>query len=153
MPEEKSNSSSAQLFNDSSLLVESICNGLDIDMYHSLVDDYSFFPYDEPEENYHVKHINIDSCTLHTNSPSSFRVSVLLRASTVEKTWRARALIDSGAQEIFLNQKFVIKNEVDDSAPDFCWRVFHDKGSWWRRKKCLPDWRGFARFSGAVLTK
>ena len=93
---------------------KAIKDGLDIEQFCTCNNTY--FP--EDLDNMTVADIGIANCRIKSIPKSGhFYIDVVLRADD-GRTMRARAMIDSGAEGIFLNQSFVEKNQVpSDSAP------------------------------------
>jgi hypothetical protein len=93
------------------LLCKAVKNGLDLDRYLSSVQDFTFFP----------ENLVLKICTLRLGFLSKlnripglgrFYIKLSLRGSD-RRVWRARAMIDSGAEGIFLNRKYVKKNRLE----------------------------------------
>ena len=89
--------------------------GLDLDMYFSHVSDFSYFP-ENLEENYENMDpvgIGIASVKIlkQNKDIGHFRVPVQLRVAD-GRILRATAMIDSGADGIFLDRKFVAEHKI-----------------------------------------
>jgi hypothetical protein len=93
------------------LLCEAVKNGLDLDRYLSPVRDFTFFPENLDKNSNLNMHI---SSTKLNRIPGlgRFYIKLSLRGSD-GRVWRARAMIDSGAEGIFLNRKYIKKNRLE----------------------------------------
>jgi hypothetical protein len=93
------------------LLCEAVKNGLDLDRYLSPVRDFTFFPENldkNPSLNVHISSTKLNRIP----GLGRFYIKLSLRGSD-GKVRRARAMIDSGAEGIFLNRKYVEKNRLE----------------------------------------
>jgi hypothetical protein len=93
------------------LLCEAVKNGLDLDRYLSPVRDFTFFP--ENLDKNPKLNVHISSTKLHRiPGLGRFYIKLSLRGSD-GRVRRARAMIDSGAEGIFLNRKYIEKNRLE----------------------------------------
>jgi hypothetical protein len=93
------------------LLCEAVKNGLDLNRYLSPVQDFTFFPENldkNPSLTVHISSAKLN----HILGLAHFYIKLSLRRSD-GRVWRARAMIDSGAEGIFLNRKYVEKNRLE----------------------------------------
>jgi hypothetical protein len=93
------------------LLCEAVKNGLDLDQYLSPVQDFTFFPENldkNPSLNVHISSAKLNCIP----GLGRFYIKLSLRGSD-GRVWRACAMIDSGAEGIFLNRKYVEKNRLE----------------------------------------
>jgi hypothetical protein len=99
------------------LLCEAVKNGLDLDRYLSPVQDFTFFPENldkNPNLNIHISSAKLNCIP----GLGRFYIKLSLCGSD-RRVWRARAMIDSGTEGIFLNRKYVEKNRLE------CMRLQH----------------------------
>ena len=101
---------------DSVLVAKAVESGLDLNMYLFHGRDFSYFP-----ENLEEKHENMDPVATgiasvkiikRNDDIGHFRVPVELRVAD-GRVLRAMAMVDSGADGIFLDQKFVAEHGID----------------------------------------
>jgi hypothetical protein len=93
------------------LLCEAVKNGLNLNRYLSPVRDFTFFP-ENLDKNLKLN-VHIASTKLNPiPGLGRFCIKLLLRGSD-GRVWRARAMINSGAEGIFLNRKYVKKNRLE----------------------------------------
>jgi hypothetical protein len=93
------------------LLCEAVKNGLDLDRYLSPVRDFTFFPENldkNPSLNVHILSAKLNRIP----GLSCFYIKLSLRGSD-GRVWRARAMIDSGAEGIFLTRKYIEKSRLE----------------------------------------
>jgi hypothetical protein len=103
------------------LLCEAVKNGLDLDRYLSPVRDFTFFPENldkNPKLNVHISSTKLNRIL----GLGRFYIKLSLHGSDGRvqrargsdgRVRRARAMIDSGAEGIFLNRKYVKKNRLE----------------------------------------
>jgi hypothetical protein len=93
------------------LLCEAVKNGLDLDRYLPPVRDFTFFS-ENLDKNTNLN-VHISSTKLN-RIPGLGRsyIKLSLRGSD-GRVWRARAMIDSSAERIFFNRKYVEKNRLE----------------------------------------
>jgi hypothetical protein len=93
------------------LLCEAVKSGLNLDQYLSPVQDFTFFPENldkNPSLNVYI------SSTKLNHIPGLGRFCIKLSLCGLDgRVQRAHAMIDSGAEGIFLNRKYVEKNRLE----------------------------------------
>jgi hypothetical protein len=92
------------------LLCEAVKNGLDLDQYLSPVQDFTFFPENldkNPSLNVHILSAKLNCIS----GLGRFYIELSLCRSD-GRAWRARTIIDNGAEGIFLNRKYVEKSRL-----------------------------------------
>jgi hypothetical protein len=93
------------------LLCEAVKSGLDLDRYLSPVQDFTFFLENldkNPSLNVHIPSTKLNRIP----GLGCFYIKLSLRGSD-GRVWRARAMIDSGTEGIFLNRKYIKKNRLE----------------------------------------
>jgi hypothetical protein len=86
-------------------------NGLDLNRYLSPVRDFTFFPENldkNPKLNVHIPSTKLNRIP----GLGRFYIKLSLHGSD-GRVWKARTMIDSGAEGIFLNRKYVEKNRLE----------------------------------------
>lgn len=103
------------MFSNYVLVNESRIAGMDLSHYLDLTRCFTFFP--ENLDNLPTKSltpgsVGLNACTLRGFGRTRFNIDVSLRTADGKGHWRAKALIDSGAEGIFLDRKFAAANKI-----------------------------------------